>query len=84
MAKPKSMPKKSSLDSSLKELTALIEKMERDNISLEESLEQFEKGITLIRYAEEKLRQAEQKIQILLKTKNNDEKLTDYQDSSHE
>lgn len=84
MAKPKSMPKKSSLDSSLKELTVLIEKMERDNISLEESLEQFEKGITLIRYAEEKLRQAEQKIQILLKTKNNDEKLTDYQGSSHE
>jgi exodeoxyribonuclease VII small subunit len=54
-------------EQSLSELGHLIEKMEQGNLSLEESLQQFERGITLIRECQKTLAEAEQKVQILMK-----------------
>lgn len=62
------MPEKSELpdlEASLAELSTLIEKMEHGNLSLEQSLSQFERGITLIRHAQKILQEAEQKVLIL-------------------
>jgi len=67
------------LEGSLKELTTLIEKMEKNDISLEQSLLQFERGVTLIRHAQKTLQLAEHKIQILLKN-NGNETLEDYKE----
>jgi exodeoxyribonuclease VII small subunit len=39
--------------------------MEQGGITLEESLQKFERGIALVRSCQEALKQAEQKIQIL-------------------
>jgi len=78
MAKIKSL-ETTSLDESLKALTALIDKMEQNDTKIDDSLLQFEQGVNLIRHAQKKLQQAEQKIQILIK-KDSDEKLQDYQD----
>jgi len=50
----------------LAELEALVEKMEDGNISLEESLKYFERGIALTRTCQKALAEAEQKVQILL------------------
>ena len=40
--------------------------MEQGDLSLEESLKLFERGITLTRGCQESLKEAEQKVQILL------------------
>ena len=60
--------KKASVDfeSALKELESLVEKMERGDIRLEESLQYFERGIELTRHCQQALQEAEQKVHILL------------------
>lgn len=60
--------KKASFDfeSSLTELETLVERMEQGDLSLEESLRQFEQGIKLTRGCQAALQEAEQKVQILL------------------
>ncbi len=62
------MPKKPSLDfeHALKELEALVTRMEKGDISLEDSLKHFERGIELTRACQTALKEAEQKVQILL------------------
>jgi exodeoxyribonuclease VII small subunit len=53
-------------ESALKELEALVEKMEGGDIPLEESLHYFERGVQLTRQCQQALQAAEQKVQILL------------------
>ncbi len=68
MAK-KASPKSSepfSFEAALEELEQLVERMEKGDIPLEESLKDFERGIELTRACQESLRVAEQKVQILL------------------
>lgn len=55
-----------SFDATLSELESIVQKMEQGDLPLEEALKQFEQGITLVRLAQQKLDQAEQKVQILL------------------
>jgi len=54
-----------SFESALAELQTLVESMEKGTISLEESLQAFERGVELTRYCQSALFQAEQKIQQL-------------------
>ena len=64
------MPRKRSetptFEKSLKELEALVEKMEQGDLSLEESLRHFERGVALSRACQEALKTAEQKVEILM------------------
>lgn len=53
-------------EDALKELETLVEKMERGDLSLEESLQYFERGVTLTRLCQQALQEAEQKVEILL------------------
>ena len=62
MSKKQKLP---SLEKALAELSTVLEKMEHGELTLEQSLEQFEQGITLIRHARSLLEQAEQKITFL-------------------
>lgn len=74
------MAKKSTandFDSQLKELEALVLQMERGELSLDESLAQFERGIALLRSCESQLKAAEQKVQILSQ-QNGSEQLKDF------
>jgi len=57
------------LEKKLEELSELIDKMEQGGLSLEESLEYFERGIHLVRSCQETLLEAEQKIQLLTEKK---------------
>lgn len=54
-------------EESLAELEQLVEKMEQGNLTLEESLKLFERGIELSRACQKSLKEAEQKVQILVK-----------------
>ena len=65
MAK-KSSPKQPDFETALAELETLVSTMEQGDLSLEESLKLFERGITLTRGCQESLKEAEQKVQILL------------------
>lgn len=57
-------------ESAFKELNTIVEKMEKGGLSLNDSLKQFEKGISLIRDCQTLLEKAEQKIQLYNKDKN--------------
>jgi exodeoxyribonuclease VII small subunit len=52
-------------EESLSELEALVENMETGELSLEDSLRAFERGIALTRYCQQALQAAEQKVEIL-------------------
>ena len=53
-------------EKSLAELETLVEAMERGEMSLEETMKQFERGIELTRTCQKALKDAEQKVEILL------------------
>lgn len=55
-----------SFEHSLQELEALVKKMDSGELTLEESLQAFEKGIGLIRHCQSTLQGAEQKVQLLM------------------
>lgn len=50
----------------LQELEELVGRMEQGDLSLEESLKSFERGIKLTRACQKALREAEQTVEILL------------------
>ena len=53
-------------ENALEELETLVTSMEEGELSLEESLQAFEKGIKLTRECQTALKQAEQKVQVLI------------------
>lgn len=53
-------------EQSLEQLEALVATMEDGELSLEESLKAFEKGVKLTRECQTALKEAEQKVQILI------------------
>ena len=57
-------------EKSLAELDKIVEKMEAGELSLEESLAAFEKGINLTRECQKALTEAEQKVNKLLENDN--------------
>ncbi len=56
----------SAFESSTRELEAIIKVLEDDNTTLEQALASFEQGIKLTRSTQRNLRDAEQKVQLLL------------------
>lgn len=63
MAQQKKTP---AFEQSLNNLQALVERLESGDLSLEESLSTFEKGIALTRECQSALQDAEQRVQVLL------------------
>jgi len=59
------MTKPIHFEKSIAELETIVMQLEKGELSLEDALKQFEKGITLARTCQETLNQAEQKIEIL-------------------
>lgn len=56
----------SEFEKAMNELEALVERMESGELSLEQSLEQFERGVRLSRECQAALKAAELKIETLL------------------
>ncbi len=55
-----------SFEESLLELEGIVEKLEKGQLSLDESLMLFEKGIKLVRECNDKLKNAQQKVEQLI------------------
>ena len=54
-------------ESALEELEQVVEQLESGELSLEDSLSAFEKGIGLVRFCNHKLSEVEKKIEMLVK-----------------
>jgi exodeoxyribonuclease VII small subunit len=54
-----------SFEDALSELEALVDTLEKGDLSLEDSLKSFERGVTLTRTCQEALTKAEQKVHML-------------------
>lgn len=65
------------LEKALKELEGIVSHMEKDVLSIESTLIEFEKGVKLVQKCQQALKTAEQKIRILTE-KNGESVLTDY------
>ncbi len=62
------MPRKTStlnFEKALRELETLVESMEQGDLSLEDSLKAFERGVELTRTCQKSLDEAEQKVELL-------------------
>jgi exodeoxyribonuclease VII small subunit len=55
------------LEKSLAELEKIVERLEAGDLTLDDSLKQFERGVALTRQCQTALRSAEQKVEILLR-----------------
>ena len=60
--------KKINLEKSLADLEELVEELESGDLPLETAMKKFEEGIKLTRGCQAALKDAEQKVQILLKS----------------
>ena len=66
MARKKAIPKPpKNIEEALKQLETLVVDLETGELGLDDALQQFEQGITLTRYCQDTLTQAELKIQQL-------------------
>jgi len=63
----KATTKAINFEKSLKQLETLVDKLEKGDISLEDSLKTFEQGVKLTRECQQALQTAEQKISLLSK-----------------
>ncbi len=68
-------------EKSLETLEKLVERMEQGELTLEQSLAAFEEGVKLTKNCQEALKQAEQRVKILLEH-NGNQTLTDFDASA--
>jgi len=59
-----------SFEEAISELEEIVKKLEKGELSLEESINCFQEGVLLSKYCSEKLDEAERRITILLENEN--------------
>ena len=67
VAKEKGKEKKLKFEDGLKRLEEIVAKLESGNLSLDDSLKLFEEGVKLVRFCNERLVDAQQKVELLTK-----------------
>ena len=67
------------LEKSLSDLEAIVEELESGDLPLDKAMKKFEDGIKLTRGCQTALKDAEQKVEILLKSAGGDESLEDFE-----
>jgi exodeoxyribonuclease VII small subunit len=70
-----SVSKKIDLEKALSDLEALVEDLESGDLPLEKAMKKFEEGVKLTRGCQAALKEAEQKVEILLKSAGGEEQL---------
>jgi exodeoxyribonuclease VII small subunit len=66
------------LEKALADLESLVDELESGDLPLEKAMQKFEEGIKLSRSCQAALREAEQKVEILLKSAGGDEALQEF------
>lgn len=70
-----------SFEASLESLEEIVQQLEGGDLSLEKSLELFEQGIKLSRQCQERLSQAERRIEILLRDNQGRPVVSEFEDA---
>ena len=70
-----------SFESSLEALEKIVQQLETGDLALEKSLELFEQGIKLSRECQERLNQAERRIEVLLRDSQGRPVVSDFEDA---
>lgn len=65
---------------SLEKLEGLVQKLESGDLSLEDYMQAVEEGMTLVKTCEQKLTEAQKKIEILMKDKEGNAVVQKFQD----
>jgi exodeoxyribonuclease VII small subunit len=73
-------PSSKRFETALEDLEKVVEQLESGELSLEDSLAAFEKGVGLVKYCNEKLNEVEKKIELLIKDKEGKLHLKPFQD----
>ena len=66
------------LEKALGDLETLVEELESGDLPLEKAMQKFEDGIKLTRSCQSALKDAEQKVEVLLKSAGGEEALEDF------
>ena len=77
-------PTSKKFESALEDLEQLVDQLESGELSLEESLEAFEKGVGLVKYCNQKLNEVEKKVEILIKDKEGKLQLQSFEEPAEE
>ena len=78
-----SAAKKFDLEKSLSDLEELVEELESGDLPLEKAMKKFEEGIKLTRGCQSALKEAEQKVEILLQSAGSED-LDDFLDDDED
>lgn len=69
------------LEKSLEDLETLVEELESGDLPLDVAMKKFEAGVKLTRHAQALLKDAEQKVEILMKNAGEDDALQPFDDA---
>lgn len=72
-----SIPKSTRFEDAMQELESVVKQLESGEQTLDQSLQEFERGVALARFCQQALDDANQKVQILLQAADG-ETLTDF------
>lgn len=67
------------LEKALADLEALVEELESGDLPLDKAMKKFEEGIKLTRGCQTALKEAEQKVEVLLKSAGGEEALEEFE-----
>ena len=74
------IPIQKKFEAALEDLELVVEQLETGELTLEGSLEAFEKGVGLVKYCNQKLNEVERKIELLVKDKEGNPQLKAFED----
>lgn len=69
-------------ETALERLEAIVEKLEKGDLSLEQSLKLFEEGVKLARACNRRLDEAERKVEILLKDREGNLRVQSFEEAA--
>lgn len=73
-------PSNKKFETALEELEQVVEQLESGELSLEDALTAFEKGVRLVKICNQKLNEVEKKIEVLVKDKEGKLQLKPFED----
>jgi exodeoxyribonuclease VII small subunit len=82
MARKDSPNKK--FETALEDLEQVVEQLDSGELSLEDSLAAFEKGVGLVKFCNDKLNEVEKKVELLVKDKDGKLQLKAFEDLSED
>ena len=71
-------------ESALQDLEQVVDRLESGELSLEDSLDAFEKGVGLVKYCNQKLSEVEKKVELLVKDKDGSLKLQPFEEAAED